>query len=105
MLNEVRAILDILKTTTMTTNNHTLETERRAQDARCFTYFLINAAIAFALVLNADIHRWAAWIHGRYGYRLWSTMPSFLVWPKMQAEMADRLALIPWMQQIENIYV
>ena len=35
----------------MTTNNHTLETERRAQDARCFTYFLINAAIAFALVL------------------------------------------------------
>jgi hypothetical protein len=29
----------------------------------------------------------------------------FWVWPKMQAEMAERLALIPWMQHIENIYV
>ena len=88
----------------MTTNNHTLETERRAQDARCFTYFLINAAIAFALVLVP------IFIGGLLGFLgvaaiLLQLCRHFWVWPKMQAEMAERLALIPWMQQIENIYV
>lgn len=88
----------------MTTNNHTLETERLAQDARCFTYFLINAAIAFALVLVP------IFIGGLLGFLgvaaiLLQLCRHFWVWPKMQAEMAERLALIPWMQQIENIYV
>lgn len=88
----------------MTTNNHTLETERRAQEARCFTYFLINAAIAFALVLVP------IFIGGLLGFLgvaaiLLQLCRHFWVWPKMQAEMAERLALIPWMQQIENIYV
>lgn len=88
----------------MTTNNHTLETERLAQDARCFTYLLINAAIAFALVLVP------IFIGGLLGFLgvaaiLLQLCRHFWVWPKMQAEMAERLALIPWMQQIENIYV
>ena len=88
----------------MTTNNHTLETERRAQEARCFTYFLINAAIAFALVLVP------IFIGGLLGFLgvaaiLLQLCRHFWVWPKMQAEMQERLALIPWMQQIENIYV
>ena len=88
----------------MTTNNHTLETERLAQDARCFTYFLINAAIAFALVLVP------IFIGGLPGFMAVAAIMGLLcrhfwVWPKMQEEMAERLALIPWMQQIENIYV